>query len=52
MAIVIGIPLLVGFMMLVMGAPFFYHLKRDRAYEATKGQPEEIRLKIWYGGCH
>lgn len=49
MAIVLGMPFLVLFMMLVMGVPFFYYLKRDRAYEATNGQSEEIRVKTWYG---
>jgi hypothetical protein len=48
MAIVLGMPLLVGFMMLVMGVPFFYYLKRDRVYELTRGQPEEVRIKAWY----
>ncbi len=47
--IAIGMPLLVLFMMLVMGVPFFYYLKRDRAYEATAGQPEEVRTKVWHG---
>lgn len=49
MAVVIGIPLLVLFMLLVMGVPFVYYLKRDQAYEATRGQPESVRLKAWYG---
>ena len=48
MAIVMGIPLLVLFMVLVMGVPFVYYLKCDRAYEATRGQPESVRLNAWY----
>ena len=49
MAIVLGIPLLVGFMGVVMGVPFVYYLKRDLAYEATNGQSESVRLDAWYG---
>ncbi len=49
MAIVIGIPLLVLFMGVVMGVPFVYYLKRDGKYEATKGQPDSVRLQAWYG---
>lgn len=49
MAIVIGVPLLVLFMMSVMGIPFVYYLKRDSAYETMQGQPEAVRLRTWYG---
>ncbi len=49
MAIVIGIPLLVLFMGAVMGVPFIYYLKRDHAYEVTKGQAESVRIQAWYG---
>jgi hypothetical protein len=49
MAIAIGVPLLVLFMALVMGVPFVYYLKRDYAYEATRGQPDSVRIKAWYG---
>jgi len=48
MAIVLGMPLLVLFMGLVMGIPFAYYLKRDLAYDATEGQPESTRIRIWY----
>lgn len=48
MAIVLGMPLLVGFMGLVMGVPFVYYFKRDGKYDATKGQPDNIRLQAWY----
>ena len=49
MAIIIGIPLLVFFMLMVMGIPFVHCLKLDRAYEATHGQADDVRLKVWYG---
>ena len=49
MAIAIGMPFLVLFMGLVMGAPYAYYLKRDRKYAESEGQPDEVRLKIWYG---
>lgn len=49
MELVIGIPLLVLFMAVVMGVPYAYFLKRDRNYAGTEGQPEEVRLKAWYG---
>jgi hypothetical protein len=47
--LIMGKMMLVGFMMVVMGVPMLHYLKRDRAYEATEGQPEEVRLKVWYG---
>jgi hypothetical protein len=46
--LIMGKLMLVGFMALVMGTPLFYYVKRDRAYDATEGQPEEIRIKTWY----
>lgn len=49
MAIIIGIPLLIVSMAVVMGVPFSYYLKRDRAYDASRGLPESERIKIWYG---
>ena len=48
MSVIIGMPLLVLFMAVVMGTPFIYYLKRDRAYDVIKGQPEAARLKVWY----
>jgi len=48
MAILIGMPLLVSFMVFVIGAPLIYYLKRDRAFEPMKDQPEDIRRKAWY----
>lgn len=47
--LIMGKIMLVGFMMMVMGVPMRYYFKRDRAYEATEGQPEEVRLNTWYG---
>lgn len=46
--LIMGKMLLVGFMMLVMGVPFVHYLKLDRAYDATKDQPEEARIRFWY----
>ncbi len=48
MAIMFGMPLLVLFMGLVMGLPFIYHLRCDRKYLATRGQPDAARLAAWY----
>lgn len=48
MAIALGMPILVGFMGLVMGVPFVYYFKHDMKYEATKGQPENVRIQTWY----
>lgn len=49
MEILLGMPLLVLFMMLVMGIPFAYYLKHDIKYEAAAhNQPENIRIKSWY----
>lgn len=45
----LGIPFLLLIMVAVMGAPFFYYLKRDLSYNATSGKTEAIRLQTWYG---
>ncbi len=46
--LIMGKLMLIGFMMMVMSMPFFYYLKRDRAYETAKEQSEKVRLNIWY----
>lgn len=46
--VISGKMLLVGFMMAVMGYPLAFYLRRDRAYEATAGQPDSVRLAAWY----
>jgi hypothetical protein len=48
MTYIIGIGLLVLLMLSVMGGLLSHCLKIDRAYEATKGQPEAVRIKAWY----
>lgn len=48
-AITVGMPFLVLFMLLVMGIPFSYYLKRDREYDAMKSQSESVRVNMWYG---
>jgi len=48
MIIAVGMPLWVGFIVVVMGLPLLHYLKRDEKYNATKGQPESIRLNAWY----
>lgn len=47
--IAFGIPFLVLFMILVMGIPFLYYLKRDRASDVAKDRPEEIQAHAWHG---
>lgn len=47
--IAFGKPLLVLFMVLVMGIPLTHYLKRDAKYAASKHLPQETRNKIWYG---
>lgn len=48
MAIAFGVSLLLLCMLLVMGIPFVYYLKRDLAYNSTKDQPDDVQLKVWY----
>lgn len=49
MAIALGMPFLVLFMGAVMGLPYAYFLSRDQRYARSEGQPEDVRLKTWYG---
>lgn len=49
MEVAIGMPFLVLFMGVVMGWPYAYFLSRDKRYADSKGQPDDVRLKIWYG---
>lgn len=48
MAILLGMPFLVLFMLTVMGLPYAYYLARDARYEASKSLPGAERLRIWY----
>lgn len=48
MAILLGMPILVAFIVVVALGLLIPHLAYDQKYDATKGQPDSARLAAWY----
>jgi len=49
MAVALGMPFLLLFMAVVMGWPYAYFLSRDKKCAELAGQPDDVRLRVWYG---